>query len=478
MADAGDGMRRELVIRRGGPLGLSVGLEHPQAAIDTLPWGDLLMEFGDAGLLFQTTLRGEAMTVSPDYLGFAQRLYKEAPAVFALIANRMMLFQEARLAFARILPDGRKGDLFTSAELQPLQQPWPGGTSRELLALAEMFNSIAGNAFFARRPNNQLRFLRPDWTSIILGSENDPNVEWYDIDAEVVGYLYEPGGGGMGAQAEILLPEEVIHYKPMPDPECPWRGMSWLTPIVQEALADKEMTAHKRKYLQRGGTPNVAVTLDPEKLGIESIDDFKAWVKAHADERERAGSNPYKWFYSVAGADPKVIGSNLQNMDFSAIQAAGEVRMAAAGMVHPAIAGFSEGLQGSALNAGNLKEAFRQFASGTMRPLWGSFADAAGRVVQPPSGGGRAALWYDDRDVPALKEDIKDLAEVQQNQASMMSTLINVGFTRASVVDATVSGDFTRLQEDPNFVSVQLHGASGNSGSTNGSGNREAVPAP
>jgi hypothetical protein len=38
-----------------------------------------------------------------------------------------------------------------------------------------------------------------------------------------------------------------------------------------------------------------------------------------------------------------------------------------------------------------------------------------------------AELWYDDRDIPALQEDLKDEAEIQQTQANAIRTLTMLG---------------------------------------------------
>jgi hypothetical protein len=238
----------------------------------------------------------------------------------------------------------------------------------------------------------------------------------------------------------------------MRDPENPWRGMSWLTPVIQEVLADKTLTEHKRKYLEAGATPNLAINLDPAKLGIKNVEDFERWVDKFQEKREGKAGNPYRTLFLAAGADPIPLGANLQEVDFVKIQSLGEVRILAAAMVHPAIAGFSEGLQGSALNSGNLAEAFRQFASQTVRPLWRNLCGSLETICPPPAG---AQLWYDDRDIPALQEDTKKRAEVDQIMAQTMNTLITAGFTAVSVKDAVISGDYTRL-EHSGLYSVQL----------------------
>ena len=66
-----------------------------------------------------------------------------------------------------------------------------------------------------------------------------------------------------------------------------------------------------------------------------------------------------------------------------------EWRAAAAG-IPPSVVGFSEGLQGSALNAGNYESAKQHFAEMTMHPLWrnaaGSFASPMANARSTPRG--------------------------------------------------------------------------------------------
>ena len=90
--------------------------------------------------------------------------------------------------------------------------------------------------------------MRPHQVEIIIGSASgDPNA----IDAQVVGYKFTPNGGG---EPILLLPNEVCHYSPIPDPEARFRGMSWLTPIIEEILGDQQMTQHKKRFFRRART--------------------------------------------------------------------------------------------------------------------------------------------------------------------------------------------------------------------------------
>jgi len=414
----------------------------PKASVDTLPWADLQ----GLELMFQQTLAGTSEVIAPDFLSLVNACYYRNPIVFACISNRMALFSEARFQF-RERRGGRPGRMYGNRDLAPLEKPWPGGTTGDLLALAEVDVSIAGNCFIHMQPDQTLRRMRPDWTGIVLGSDQDPDVEWYDLAAVPIGYIYKPGGPGSGRDIEILNADTVAHYAPLPDPLAPFRGMSWLTPLIEEIRADKQSTSHKLKYFEGGGTPNMAVKLD-----VKNAKEFEEYVAKFRETREGVLGNPYRTLFLAAGADVTVIGSNLQEADFSSVQSAGEVRIAAAAMVPPAIVSVSAGLQGSSLNAGNLQEVWRQFANGWARPAWRNLAGSFERIIVTPAD---SELWYDDRDIPALKEDDKKAADIMQVHAQAVESFIRAGYDPASVVDAVDTNDLTRLKHT-GLVSVQL----------------------
>lgn len=434
-----------------------------------LPLGDWMEYFTYGNQIYgaplNQTLVGNRQRITPNFFGLAQTAYKQNGIVFALIAARQLLFSEARFQYRR-RANGRPGDLFGDQSLRILEKPWPGGTTGDLLSLAEVDASVAGNFFGCRRANG-VRRLRPDWVTIILGSDTDDGVEGYDIDAVPIGYIYEPGGPASGADPEFLLPEEVAHYMPLPDPIAPWRGMSWLQPVVTEVLADKAAQAHKLRFFEHGATPNMVVKLaepDPEK--------FERWRSIFAEQTE-GSRNAYKSLFLGAGADVTVVGTNLQQLDFRAVQAYGETRLAAAAGVPPSIIGLSESLAGSALNQGNYESAIRRFASMTMRPLWRNFAGSMERIIDKPDEG--AELWYDDRDVPALQADEQDAALATQVRAESMSTLYMAGWDPDAIVQAVVSDDLTMLEgEHSGLPSVQVHSGDGG-GNGNGAARRPVI---
>ena len=57
------------------------------------------------------------------------------------------------------------------------------------------------------------------------------------------GLVYWEGGPhAPTAEPVAFLPDEYVHFAPIPDPLATYRGMSWLTPILREIENDKSMT--------------------------------------------------------------------------------------------------------------------------------------------------------------------------------------------------------------------------------------------
>lgn len=365
--------------------------------------------------------------------------------VFAIERFRVSVFSEARIQFQQF-NKGRPGNLWGKSGfgLELLETPWVGGTTGDLLARMILDADFAGN-FFAVELDGEVVRLRPDWVELILTERY--NLDGMQVGWRRLGYLYYEGGK-QGQRPAVFLPDEVVHFAPMPDPLATWRGMSWLTPVVREIQADTMATRHKLKFFENAATPNLAVSLPKE---IEA-DEFKAFVDV-MDAKHGGVENAYKTLYTGGGADVTVVGADMRQLDFKTTQGAGESRIAAAGGVHPAIVPLSEGLQGSSLNAGNFGAARRSVADGTLRPLWRNAAGSLAVLVPAPSG---SRLWYDDRDVAFLREDAKDAAEIAQIEAASIGGLRRDGFTATSAVAAVLARNMDLLEPEPGWVSVQL----------------------
>ena len=411
-------------------------------------WADYVTQFVYNGNPYTvtggSTLGGKEETPDASFRGYVQTMYKQNGVVFACMACRQLLFAEARFQF-RQLRSGRPGNLFGDKALGILERPWQNGTTGDLLSRMIQDADLAGNAYVCRQGNRLVR-LRPDWVTIVIGSRSREDAEIGDLDADVLGYWYEPGGQGSERPGVPLRREQVAHFAPHPDPEASYRGMSWLTPVIREVMADGASTSHKLSFFENGATPNMVMKLDtPAKTPAE----FQQWVDVF-DAKYGGYENAYKTLWLAAGSDAQVVGANMKQIDFKVTQGAGETRIAAASGMAPIIVGFSEGLESATYS--NYGQAKRRVADGTLRPLWRNAAGSLSSVIEVPDA---AELWYDDRDIPFLQEDQKDAAEVMHFHAQTLKALTEAGYTKDSAVEAVMAGDFSRL-EDTGMTSVQL----------------------
>lgn len=411
-------------------------------SIDPLSW-DQYQDFfsfgGPAAPFVQTTMGSldrEKVAAS------AVAAYKTSGPVFALIMARMQVFSQVRFQWTRF-SGSMPGDLFGTPELAVLESPWPGGTTSDLLARMELHNSLAGNAYVRRTRPDQLNVLRPDLVTIILGSQENEENPALAADTEVAGYFYTPAGG----RPQIFLPDEVAHFAPVPDPWFHFLGQSWITPVIRELQGDQASVEHKWRFFENSATVNLAVKFDPQ-LTIDKVKAFKALM----EEEHRGIGNAFRTLFLGGGADVTVVGSSLKDMDYAVVQGRAESRLAAAAGVPPSWVGFSEGLQGSALNAGNFDSARRRFSDGTLVHLWGNAASSLQPILRSPPAG--ASLWYDSR-VPFMRQDAGDVAKIQQQEAATITALIRDGFTPKSAVSAVTGKDWSVLQHS-GMISVQL----------------------
>ncbi|MBP2583390.1 hypothetical protein J3A78_003868 [Streptomyces sp. PvR006] len=383
------------------------------------------------------TQPGQAAEKAPGDLPGYARLFATNPIVWSCMVARLSVFSSARFTWQRV-NGGRPSEMFGTTELARLEKPWVGGTTQDLLARVIQDADLAGNSYWVADGPEIVR-MRPDWVQIVLERRR---MHGGILGWRRYGYLYqEPGEDPV-----FLWPEEVVHFAPTPDPLATYRGMSWLTPVIRETQNDNLMARHKQAFLENAATPNLVVRLARE-VTPEAFEKFKAKM----DSGHRGVENAYKTLYLGGGADVTVVGRDFQQLDFAKVQGAGETRIAAAAGVPPVIVGFSEGL--AAATYSNYGQARRRFADGTIHPLWGNAAGSFATLLQPP--GTAVRLWYDVRDVPFLREDNKDAAEIQGLKSRTIRALVDAGYVPETVIAAVEAEDFTLLRHS-GLYSVQL----------------------
>ena len=387
------------------------------------------------------------LSEEPNPTGFdsyANQVFKGHPVVFGAERFRMAVFSQGRYRWR----NRKTYDLIESgpgaSQLRLLEKPWPAGNTSDLNARMLLHGDLGGNAYMVRPEPDLITFLRPDWCSIVLGSTLNEESPALAPDARFVGVMFSPPLGG---DARFYPANEVAHFAPIPDPTAHFRGMSWLTPIIRELRPDMQATEYKMKFFTQGATPNFALKADPS-VTVEQLRAFKEMI-----EEESGGlANAFKTLYLGGGMDPVPIGNSFKDMDFSSLQGKAETRILMAAGVHAVLVGASEGMQGSALNAGNYKQVRRNFSDVDLQNLFNQAASSLETLLTvPPSG----ELVVDQRNIPFLQDDAQDQADIQMKQASAITTLVRDGFEADSAVKAVTTNDMRKLVHTGK-TSVQL----------------------
>lgn len=358
--------------------------------------------------------------------------------VYGVTTARISLLSEVEFKYQSLADK----HLFGGPALSLLEEPWPNGSTAELIARMELDRSLAGNAFIRQVNPMLLERLRPDWTTIVTEVYRDP---YSDSEARrVLGYAYDPPAGD-GRTPDFYPVDEVAHWSPDPDPLANFRGMSWLTPVLREIDADTQMTDYKRAYLTNAATPNMLIKYQ-QKLTPERVDSIAERVKA----RYGGVSNAFRTIVLDEGADVTLLGNSFEQMTFAAVQAAGENRIAVAGNTPAIVAGLKEGMEAATL--ANYHLAMRRFGDLFGRPSWRSLCTTLAKFADAPSD---ARLWYDTSGVVALREGDKERADTMNVLAQAAQALVVAGYTPESVNLALSAGDITLLKHT-GLVSVQM----------------------
>jgi len=424
--------------------------------IPAFSYNGMFYSAGTSGLV-QTLAGNKASEISATLPSYTAAV-RQTPPAFAAQMVRALVLSQARFRFRNRSTSKTPKRMFGTSALSILEQPWPNGTTGELVSRMEWHAGLAGNAYVAyqaarRGRPERLRVLRPDWCALVYGSDQEPEDAAFALDGELIGLVYQNGGlHQSGNKPQTMLVGSFAHWAPMPDPLNAGIGMSWLTPAIRELQADQLAAQHKINYFSNGATPNLVVKgLAGQNGQPLTATQFNELVDMM--ESKHAGvANAYRTLYLTAGADATVIGNSLSQIDFKATIGAGETRIAVLSRVPAALLGISEGLAGSSLNAGNFSAARRMFADTWVYPNLQDLAASLAAIVKVPSD---AELWFDVADMPILREDAKDAADITLVQMQAIEAGVRAGYDPANLPEAVVNNDLTRMTHT-GLTSVQL----------------------
>lgn len=392
------------------------------------------------------TLPGSAVECSAaNFQQAVQTIHSRSGVVAAAVAARSLIVSQMVFKFRPLRNEGR---LFGTEALVPLEQPGEDLTRQALLARIEADVAYAGNAYIRRMADGRLRRLRPDWVQLMIGSDERPEDVRLGADAEVVGYVYKPGGPASKHPGQVLGLSEVAHWAPEPHPLSNFIGEAWVTAVFREIAADMQAIDHVSKFFENAATANMVVTAPP---AVVTPEQFSEWVEVF-DGAHRGAVNAWKSIYTQAGTDVNVVGSQIGELRMADLQGGFETRVSARSRVPATVLLIREGLGGSALNAGNYQQTRRLWADSWFSPYAQGLCSVLQRLVNTPRD---AELTYDPRRIMLLQEDQQDAAEILSRQMLTIESAVRAGYRPESAVDAVTSGDLTRL-EHTGLYSVQL----------------------
>lgn len=385
--------------------------------------------------------------VDNTFVSRINQIHRKHGTIAAAVATRALLMSQVRFQWRN--PEGA---LFGDRTLRVLEQP--GSTTRpELLSRLEYDVSYSGTAVVARRGDRLFR-LSPDRVRFVLGSDSDPSwdgdVMIPPYDTAVVGVTYDAGKSkeNRQGQIEVFTAGEFATWAPEPDPIHFWRGASWVTSVVREAMLDGQVIDHQGKFFEQAATPGLVFLMNPQ-LDAEGVKAYRDVV----DASHAGGKNAYKNMFLGGATDVKVVGSPIEDLGLGHLQGTFENRVAVRSRIPAVVLGTKESLSGSSLNAGNYAAARRLLADGWFSPTVDGLCAALESIVTPPDGG--VELAHDPARVLFLQEDQKDAADIMQTQMAAARQGVEAGYEPASVVAAINTGDITKLVHTGN-VSVQL----------------------
>jgi HK97 family phage portal protein len=193
--------------------------------------------------------------------------------------------------------------------------------------------------------------------------------------------------------------EQVVHYKYVPDPFYPMRGMGALRPVAREVDSDNELTRYLKSLLQNDAVPRGVLSVPP---GVAITKNDKEEAKQNF-KRLFGGDNRGDVAVFDKGLTYTRMSLDMGELAFDALRGVPEARIASAFGVPPIVAGLNVGLTRSTYS--NYEEARKAFTEQTLVPLWKAVASEIQQSLVPFYGG-NIIVDFDLTKVAALKEDL------------------------------------------------------------------------
>ena len=275
---------------------------------------------------------------------------------------------------------------------QLMRKPNPDMGEAELLMYSVIYCALGGNIYLWKQRNGagQVIALWPfhdGYMSPLPGRNTDEGIVrayWLDL------------GDGTGVEIDK---SEIVHWKWMPDPEQPSRGMGALAASFSDLQIAGEVNEYIYSLLKNDAKPPVVVTMAEGDEYDEDLADRlrEQWVEKFG------GANRGLPAFLPFGMDVKELGFSLQQLEIDSLRNGPDAAICMGFGIHPAVVGAMVGLENSTYS--NYEEASRALTLQTLVPLWRSFASEIQQAFENEPGYKQDAIRLDISTVRALMEN-------------------------------------------------------------------------
>lgn len=397
------------------------------------------------------TMGGSNPNVSDGtFLSMVRDVHEVSGPVSAAVTARALLLSQVEWAWKWRSGDRRNQLHWSGTGLERLDR----SINSQMLYRLELDASYAGNAYGVRATRNRIVRLSPERVMFAFSSDREPG--WnadgdalLPFDAEVVALIYNPNTNpAITDNLQVFMPGEFFHWMPEPDPVHWWRGSSWITSLIKDAVAlDGQIADHQSKFFENAGTPNLVFIMDPSKTSTE--------IEAYRDvvNRVSAGTdNAHKNMFLGGGQDVKVVGQDFSKIGFKDLQGGLENRVSMRSHVPSIILGARESQSSSALTTSSYGPARRLMADNWFTPTIKGLCQAVSAITAPPQ---NSVLWHDPSTILFLQEDAADAANIDQTLAAAISNLAAIGGFDPDSVVRTIAPHWSGTLEHTGLPSVQ-----------------------
>jgi HK97 family phage portal protein len=329
---------------------------------------------------------GSPVYPSSGFLSAANHGFGRNELVYACVMELATSMPEATLRVYG--PDG----LGESKEGHPLRrllaEPNPILSEFELFELTVIHLYLAGTAFW----------------EIIRDQAGRPRQLW-PLRPDLVRFWLQPNGrlrfGFWTTSGTVDLGEDVIAFR-LPNPVDPLVGQPPLRPAIRAVALDNEATNFVAALLQNRAVPGTVITVQ-QKLDEATADRLVTKWK-----QKFGGARRGEPAVLQQGMDAKVLGLDLDKLEFPDLRTIAESRICMAFGVPPILVSAKVGLDRSTF--ANYGEARRSFWEETIMPLQRRIKDVIVRALLPAvndaaySTPRRVSVRWDRSEVLALKE--------------------------------------------------------------------------